>query len=62
MIDLPIDETINEERVHRHPPIRWGRVVNMIVPFSPVVEGISGCLVLVQVVSDVLWTPFKSSC
>lgn len=62
MIDLPIDETINEERVHGHPPVRWGWVINMIVPFSPVVKGIGGCLVLVQIVSDLVWSVFESSC
>ena len=34
----------------------------MIVPFSPIVERIGGCLVLVEVIADLIWAVSESSC
>lgn len=37
-------------------------MVDMIVPFSPIVEGIGGCLVLIEIIADLVWGVSESSC
>lgn len=52
---VAVDEAIQEERVHRESPVFWTGRVLVVFPFAPVVEGVCGGLVLVEVVCCVGW-------
>ena len=47
---VSIGEAIQHEGVHGHSPIRGRRVEGVVLPYSPVVEWIRGCLISIKII------------
>ncbi len=49
---VPVDESIEQDRIKGQSPIWWRRIERMILPFSPVVYGSISCLISINIVCD----------
>lgn len=52
--NLPINEAIEEEGVHRQTPVRRRGMISVVDPLAPVVEGIDSGLVLIKIISSMV--------
>lgn len=59
---IAVDKAIQHDGVEGHPPIRRRRrvFVFMIVPFSPVIEGVGSCLIFIKIKADLFRVVSKS--
>lgn len=52
---IAIDESVQKQGVEWEPPVRRGGCILVSFPFSPVIDRIGCCLVLIQVVLHIGW-------
>ncbi len=52
---ISIGKAIQHEGVHGHSPVRGRRVEGVVLPYSPVVEGVGSGFISIKIIQQFLW-------